>query len=303
MNSQLDEAPGSARPAAALPKPPLSDHFERASVRRLLERGHPYDFIETYEVLEALYGYRAAYVNLGLWDDGLDTVEAGRRLAFWVLDQLDLPPGGRLVDAGCGLGQCAIDACERHALGSALGINPNVRQASYARALTAAAKRSDRIELDVADASTRLGDEPAESVDGVCAVECIGHFPDPDGFLRGANRCLRPGARIAFCLNVAGRPLGPVTRAVALASYGFVPSSLERWLDRLTAAGFSDVRTVDLTDSVLRMVCQAATDGLRKRGAAFSITTKLVIRTQVAFARHAVERGDLRYYSIRGVKS
>ena len=52
------------------PAPDLDRHFIRGSLFGLLMRGHPYDFADTYRAMQAIHGYRAFYVNLGLWPAG-----------------------------------------------------------------------------------------------------------------------------------------------------------------------------------------------------------------------------------------
>ncbi len=92
---------------------PFERHFIPATLLGLIRRGHPYDFVETYRLTQALYGYRAAYVNLGLWTEGALTDEAGRKLAYRVADELHLVKGDYLIDVGSGLGQAAVDLAVR----------------------------------------------------------------------------------------------------------------------------------------------------------------------------------------------
>jgi SAM-dependent methyltransferase len=230
--------------------PALADHFVPASLPGLLRRGHPYDFIETYQTMQALYGYRTWYVNLGLWTDGPGTEEPGRKLALRVAAPLGLQPGEHLIDVGSGLGQGAVDLLRHHQLGRVTGLNPNQRQLAFATALAASEGLADRITHLPADACTHLQTLPAASAHGLTAIECVGHFADPDGFLAGARHVLRPGRRLAFCLNLAAGGLPATERALIRASFGFVPATAEVWQQRLLRAGFSDLRLVDLTGQV-----------------------------------------------------
>ena len=281
----------------------LETHFEPASIIGLIRGGHPYDFIETYQTIAALYGYRAYYVNLGLWSEGAETVEPGRKLAFAVAAPVALGEGEDLVDAGSGLGQAAVDLTEAHGLASVLGVNPNPRQVSFANDLAAQAGLSERVRHVQADACTHLATLPADSVHGVIAVECIGHFADAAGFLAGARRALAPGRRLSFCLNIAHRPLTPGERLTSRASFGFVPQTLATWLERLDGAGFDDVRTEDLTALVTGAVSQIvegrlASPSPQVRG--LPASTRFVTRRLQKLTREAVASGRLKYMLVSG---
>jgi SAM-dependent methyltransferase len=261
-----------------------------------VRRRHPYDFIETYEVLRRIYGYERAYVNLGLWDDGDDTRDAGQRLALLVLGALELTAGATLVDAGAGLGQAAVDACERFELAQVIGINPNPRQVAFATELAARAGLETHVRHEIADACTALLELPAGSIDGVAAIECIGHFPTPDQFLAGAHHALRSGGRLAFCLNVAARPFGFWQRRSARMSYGFIPAPLERWTARLEAAGFTVLEARDLTDRVLGPMTRIVSARVRgDAGRGLSWLTRTMMSWQLRSAGNAVSSGSLRY--------
>lgn len=277
-------------------RPALANYFVPASLLGFVRRRHPYDFIETYEVLQRIYGYERAYVNLGLWDDGEETHEAGQQLALLVLGALELGPGATLVDAGAGLGQSAVDACERFELAQVIGINPNARQVGFATELAARAGLQTRVRHEIADACTALSTLPAGSIDGVAAIECIGHFPAPDQFLAGAHHALRSGGRLAFCLNVAARPFGFWQRRSARLSYGFVPAPLSRWTARLEAAGFAVRETRDLTDRVLVPMTRIVSARVRgDAGRGLSWLTRMVMGRQLRSASNAVSSGSLRY--------
>lgn len=273
-------------------QPALSEHFVPGSLVGLLRRGHPYDFVETYEVLREVYGYRGAYVNLGLWGA---QEEPGRALVFRVADALRLAEGDRLLEVGSGLGQGAVDLVARHGLAEVVGVNPNARQRGFANALAAA---------EGAPVEHRDGDACALDVGGdfagVLAVECAGHFADPEAFLRGAFGALRRGGRIALCSNVARGRAGWMGRLVMQATYGFVPVSGEVWAARLRAAGFAEIERVDLTSQVLGGVTNAVLASLPH--AEVGWTTRLVMQLQLGLAARALRQGTLGYELLAGTR-
>ncbi|MCK6549795.1 class I SAM-dependent methyltransferase [Myxococcota bacterium] len=284
--------------------PDLTRHFERGSIAKLLARGHPYDFVETYETVRALYGYSAFYVNLGLWTDGAATVEPGRALALRVAEPLGLAPGEHLVDAGSGLGQAAIDLARHHALASVWGVNVSARQVGFANDLARSTGLADRVEHVVADACSALATRPAHGADGVLAIECIGHFADPMGFLRGARHVLRPGRRLAFCLNVARAPLAGLDRRLISATFGFVPETLATWRARLVDAGFTSIETVDLTRDVTGALGPILTERLTcptEQVRALPWSTRFVVKTMQRFTTRAVDGGRVGYALVSAV--
>jgi SAM-dependent methyltransferase len=284
--------------------PALADHFRREGLLGVLRRGHPYDALETYEVLRALYGYSAAYVNYGLWEAGAGSVEPGRRLAEVAADALALEPGGRLLDVGSGLGQAAIDLARRHDLARVLGVNRSERQVGYANALARAEGLEARVEHEVGDA-TDLGGLAAGSYDAVLALECAGHFTAPDAFLGRARRALRAGGRIALTLNVAGRPTRWFERALFRRAYGFVPASATTWTERLARAGFVGIERRDLTERTIAAaadVCLArlARPSPELRRVAWS--TRAWVGLLLRLMRRAIRSGALRYELLSAAK-
>lgn len=278
--------------------PRVVDHFARAGLFAILRRGHPYDALETYEVLEAVYGYRAAYVNYGFWPEGAATEESGRRLALLAAHALDLRAGERLFEAGSGLGQAAVDLAARHDLASVLGVNTNARQVAYANALAASAGLAGRVRHEVGEAAAFIAGLAPGSFDGVLAIECVSHFADPDAFLAGARRALRPGGRIALTTNIARRPAARWERALFRASFGFVPVAGEVWAERLARAGFAAIARRDLTRETIGTLAEvclarlgAPTQAVRRIPWPARAWLGLLFRS----ARRAVRRGALGY--------
>lgn len=88
---------------------------------------------------------------------------------------------GRLLDIGCGYGHLLKLAAERG--WQAVGVNPNAKEAQYART-----------QMGVA-VPARIVEEagfPDASFDVVSLVEVLEHLADPVPVLRQANRVLRP---------------------------------------------------------------------------------------------------------------
>jgi len=104
--------------------------------------------------------------------------------------KLDLKPGERLLDIGCGWGGLVAWAAEHHGV-SAVGITLSTAQAELARERIAARGLASRCRLEVTD-YRELRAEPFDKVVSVGMVEHVGVALLPTYF-RQAFQLLRPG--------------------------------------------------------------------------------------------------------------
>jgi cyclopropane-fatty-acyl-phospholipid synthase len=92
--------------------------------------------------------------------------EAQRRKVALLLDRLELKPGDRLLEIGCGWGSLAIAAAERGA--EVVGLTLSKEQKAWAEEKIAAAGFSDKIEIRLQDYRNT-----AEQFDAVASVEMV----------------------------------------------------------------------------------------------------------------------------------
>jgi cyclopropane-fatty-acyl-phospholipid synthase len=96
-----------------------------------------------------------------------DTLEdAQLRKVRTLLDRLDLKPGQRLLDIGCGWGTLAIEAAKRGA--SVVGLTLSTEQKAWAERKIAEAGLADRVEVRLQDYR-----DTAEQFDAVASVEMV----------------------------------------------------------------------------------------------------------------------------------
>jgi cyclopropane-fatty-acyl-phospholipid synthase len=123
-----------------------------------------------------------------------DTLEQGQlRKVDALLDRLDLAPGGRLLEIGCGWGTLAIEAAKRGA--SVVGLTLSTEQKAWADAKIAAAGLSDKIEIRLQD--YRAVDDVFDAIASVEMVEAVGTRYWP-AYLDCLARNLKPGGRAAL---------------------------------------------------------------------------------------------------------
>ena len=96
---------------------------------------------------------------------------AQRRKLELVCRKLDLRPGERLLDVGCGWGSLAIHAARHHGV-EVLGVTHSENQAASARGRVAAAGLSDRVRIELMD--YRDVEERFDAIASVGMVEHVG---------------------------------------------------------------------------------------------------------------------------------
>ena len=271
-------------------KPDFREFFRNGTAWEMWRNGNPYEFVQTYEVMKQAFGYERQYVNFGYWPEGPQTVEAGREMSLLVGDVLGLSRGDRLLEGGSGLGQAAVDLCEHYDLDRALGMNPCIPQVEYANQLAHFYGLSGRIQHEVCDASQRVFEiEPGTFTHGM-AMECIGVFPDPEAFLRGMYQQLPSGGRMAFTV-VTSPGVAPTLQdwsGKLFFGVGTLPG--QRWVQRLEAAGFVEVKRRDITAEVLTPMLDVVRQRIESQPEILHRIGPL-LRLAVLFIMGASERG------------
>jgi len=115
-----------------------------------------------------------------------------RKIAL-LLDRLDLRPGQRLLEIGCGWGSLAIEAAKRGV--QVVGLTLSEQQKAWADAKVAEAGLSDRIDIRLQDYR-----EIAEQFDAVASVEMVEAVGKRwwGAYLDSIARNLKPGGRAAL---------------------------------------------------------------------------------------------------------
>lgn len=116
-----------------------------------------------------------------------------RKLAL-LCGKLDLRPGERLLDIGCGWGGLARYAAEKYGC-HVVGVNISQRQIEFAREFCAG------LPVEIRDCDYRLLDEPFDKIVSVGMFEHVG-CKNYREFMRVVARCLKPGG--LFLLHTIG---------------------------------------------------------------------------------------------------
>jgi cyclopropane-fatty-acyl-phospholipid synthase len=150
-----------------------------------------------YDVSNAFYrlflGPSMTY-SCAVWEDGTATLEDAQAAKHELIcRKLDLKPGMRLLDVGCGWGSMLIHAATHHGV-RAVGITISAHQAELARQRVAAAGLTGQIEIRLQDYRDVI-DGPYDAISSIGMFEHVGlaHLGTYFGCL---FRLLPPGGRL-----------------------------------------------------------------------------------------------------------
>jgi cyclopropane-fatty-acyl-phospholipid synthase len=172
-----------------------SQRRDRAAISHHYDVGN--DFYEL--VLGPSMVYSCAY-----WRSSDGTLEDAQQAKLdLICRKLDLKPGQRLLDVGCGWGSLVLHAAEHYGV-HATGVTISAEQAAYGRKRVADAGLTDRVDIRVQDYRA-VSDGPYDAIASVGMAEHVGRERYRE-YAGGLYALLRPGGRL---LNhqIARRPL------------------------------------------------------------------------------------------------
>jgi cyclopropane fatty-acyl-phospholipid synthase-like methyltransferase len=125
------------------------------------------------------------------------------------LSWLDLSPGKKLLDVGCGAGGPALRIAANTGC-TVIGIDSHEQTTSTANSLAAQRDLSSCAEFRVADATKRLG-FPDSSFEAITCIDAINHLPNRREIISDWSRLLKRGGKLLFTDPVT--VTGPLTNS------------------------------------------------------------------------------------------
>ena len=127
------------------------------------------------------------------WDEEGSLEDAQQEKIRRLLDRLDLKPGDRLLEIGCGWGTLAIEAAKRGA--QVVGLTLSEEQKDWAERVIAERGLSDRIQIRLQDYR-----DISEQFDALASVEMVEAVGERwwGAYLDSIARNLKPGGRAAL---------------------------------------------------------------------------------------------------------
>jgi tocopherol O-methyltransferase len=192
------------------------------------------------------------HVHHGLWLTGRESQGAAtEQMSLHVLSSLNLAPGARIADIGCGYGGTARIAAERHGA-HVVGLTLSAAQKRYGDTLSAS---RGSVEIRLQD--WKAAEFAPGAFDALISLESLEHIADKAGFARMARHAVRPGGRVAVATWLSGEDvsrwsqkhlLDCICREAMQASLVTAAKVKETF----RAAGFSLVTSEDLSPKVSR---------------------------------------------------
>jgi len=178
-----------------LPPPPaaeLSPSRRRHTKRRdAAAVRHHYDVSNEFF---SLFLDESMTYSCALWEEGTETLEDAQRAKLELIcRKLELEPGMRMLDIGCGWGSLAIHAVREHGA-SVWGITLSEPQAELARQRAEEAGVGGRVEIRVMDYRD-LREERFDAVASIGMVEHVG-VGQIDAYAERIAQVLEPGGRV-----------------------------------------------------------------------------------------------------------
>lgn len=149
-----------------------------------------------YDVGNEFYGHvlgPSMVYSCAYWSPGATLEEAQRDKLDLVCRKLELTPGARLLDVGCGWGSMALHAAREYGV-QVTGITLSSEQAVYARKRVAEEGLADRIEIRVQDYRD-VKDGPYDAISSIGMAEHVGADRYRE-YARTLHALLRPRGRL-----------------------------------------------------------------------------------------------------------
>ena len=222
-----------------------------------------------YQSLESRIGYRLVLKNtrhFGYWEKDtwrmLPVTGPLRRMEEKMFERLNLSPGSRVLDAGCGVGHVALYMAARGLQMTGIDIlDHHLKKAR--RNIAKSGRLKDKITAKKMDYH-HLETLQTESFDGVYTMETLVHATEPEQVVDGFYRILRPGGHVVLHEYdhdyESEEAIGPALASAMkqISQFGAAPTwdkAKRGYFERLLKdAGFVDVQVEDYSEKVRPML-------------------------------------------------
>lgn len=163
--------------------------------------------------------------------------------------KLDLKPGQKVLDVGCGIGGGDFYMAEKFDV-DVVGIDLSVNMISFALERAIGLKCS--VEFEVADCTTKT--YPDSSFDVIYSRDTILHIQDKPALFKAFYKWLKPGGKVLISDYCKGPGTPSETFSEYIKQRGYDLHDVEAYGQMLKDAGFSKVTAEDRTEQFLKVL-------------------------------------------------
>lgn len=188
------------------------------------------------------------HVHHGLWKEGHETrSEATLALIDEMISDINLSPGQKVCDIGCGYGETARYLAKRHQV-QVTGVSVSQEQLNFAR------KLAPHPGVLLLHRDWMKNNLPDESFNFAYSIESSEHMPHLETFFTEAFRVLRPGGSLKVCAWLSKDSPGSgelkyILRPICTEGRLHLGDESE-YRTLMRKAGFSDIDFKDITNEV-----------------------------------------------------
>lgn len=168
----------------------------------------------------------------------------GRDMAHELITQMELKPGSRVLDVGCGLGGNAFTMAREFDL-LVDGIDLSKNMLAMAAQKLSIYGLADRVSLEQGDC---LELDRAEHYDAIYSRDVFLHIADKLRLFSVLNKSLKPGGKLLFSDYCCGEKPWADEFAEYVADRGYSLHTLHEYAQLISEAGFQQVESVDISN-------------------------------------------------------
>lgn len=192
--------------------------------------------------------------------------QAIARHEHYLSAQIQLKPGMRVLDVGCGVGGPAREIA-RFSGATIVGINNNANQVELATKYTARDGLSDQLTFHKGDFMKLVEQFGENSFDAVYAIEATCHAPTWEGVYGEILKVLKPGGKVGiyeWCMTDAWDPSIPshkeISHGIEIGDGIAEMRTIKQARQALNTVGFEMLHEEDLADRPDAIVRKSSID-------------------------------------------